>query len=63
NEVLPRPQPSGMTIILVKQSTKHPLEEADQVCILESGRTVWKGDAGQAHSDADLFDIFLVLKK
>jgi branched-chain amino acid transport system ATP-binding protein len=53
----------GLTIILVEQSTKRALEAADQVCVLESGRTVWKGDAAQARSDADLIDIFLGLKK
>jgi branched-chain amino acid transport system ATP-binding protein len=53
----------GLTIILVEQSTSRALEAADQVCVLESGRTVWKGDAKQARSEADLIDIFLGLKK
>jgi branched-chain amino acid transport system ATP-binding protein len=53
----------GLTIILVEQSTSRALEAADQVCVLESGRTVWKGDAQQAKAEADLIDIFLGLKK
>ncbi len=53
----------GLTIILVEQSTQRALEVADQVCVLESGRTVWKGTADQARSDAGLIDAFLGLKK
>jgi branched-chain amino acid transport system ATP-binding protein len=53
----------GLTIILVEQSTQRALEVADQVCVLESGCTVWKGDANQARSEAGLIDVFLGLRK
>lgn len=52
----------GMTIVLVEQSTSRALEVADQVCVLESGKTVWKGDALEARNSADMIDALLGLR-
>jgi branched-chain amino acid transport system ATP-binding protein len=51
----------GLTIILVEQSTQRALEVADQVCVLESGQTVWKGSALKARNNAALIDNLLGL--
>ena len=52
----------GLTIILVEQSTQRAIEVADQVCVLESGKTVWKGSALKAHNSAALIDSLLGLR-
>ena len=51
----------GLTIILVEQSTERALEVADQVCVLESGLTVWKGSAADARKNSGLIDALLGL--
>ena len=52
---------NGLTIILIEQSTQRALEVADQVCVLESGRAVWKGSAMEARNDMGLIDTLLGL--
>jgi len=52
----------GMTIVLVEQSTHRALEVADEVAVLESGKTVWMGNAQDARRSADLIDALLGLK-
>jgi ABC-type branched-subunit amino acid transport system ATPase component len=37
-----------MTILLVEQSTQRVLDISDQVCVLGSGRAVWRGEAAEA---------------
>jgi len=51
----------GMTILLVEQNTDRALSVADQVCVLESGRTVWQGSAEAAAQDPDLAAAYLGL--
>jgi branched-chain amino acid transport system ATP-binding protein len=51
----------GVTIVLVEQSTQRALDVADQVCVLESGQTVWKGSALDALNSAELIDSLLGL--
>ena len=51
----------GMTVLLVEQNTERALAVADDVCVLESGRTVWKGSAADARNDPSLTDAFLGL--
>jgi len=51
----------GMTILLVEQNTDRALSVADQVCVLESGRTVWQGTADAAAKDPDLAAAYLGL--
>lgn len=52
----------GMTILLVEQSTQRALDVADDVCVLESGRAVWRGTAEAARNDPGLIDAYLGLK-
>jgi branched-chain amino acid transport system ATP-binding protein len=52
----------GMAILLVEQSTQRALEVADEVSVLESGREVWKGKAGEALNSADMIDTYLGLR-
>jgi branched-chain amino acid transport system ATP-binding protein len=52
---------AGLTIVLVEQSTRRALEVADQVCVLESGHTVWQGAARDARDDPKIIDAFLGL--
>jgi branched-chain amino acid transport system ATP-binding protein len=51
----------GLTIILVEQSTQRALDVADQVCVLESGRTVWNGSADDARENTGMIDALLGL--
>jgi ABC-type branched-subunit amino acid transport system ATPase component len=51
----------GLTIILVEQSTERALAVADQVCVLESGLTVWKGPAAEARKNSAMIDALLGL--
>jgi len=51
----------GMTILLVEQSTQRAFEIADDVCVLESGRAVWRGTASDARDDPDLTAAYLGL--
>ena len=52
----------GITILLVEQNTKRALDIADRVCVLESGRAVWHGSAGEAREDPDMIDAYLGLR-
>ena len=52
---------NGLTIILVEQSTQRALEVADQVCVLESGRSVWNGSDMEARNNMGLIDTLLGL--
>jgi branched-chain amino acid transport system ATP-binding protein len=51
----------GMSILLVEQSTQRALEVADEVTVLESGATVWKGSASQARDSSEMIDACLGL--
>lgn len=51
----------GMTVLLVEQNTERALAVADDVCVLESGRTVWKGSAADARNDPSLTAAYLGL--
>ena len=52
----------GMTILLVEQSTERAFAVADRVCVLESGRDVWQGDAADARRDPALIAAYLGLE-
>ncbi len=52
----------GLAILLVEQSTQRALEVADAVTVLESGRQVWQGSAGEARGSSELIDAFLGLR-
>ena len=49
----------GMTVLLVEQNTERVLQIADDICVLESGSTVWKGSAAAARSDPQLTEAYL----
>lgn len=51
----------GITILLVEQNTQRALAVADQVCVLESGRSVWMGSAEEAREDPKLIEAYLGL--
>ena len=51
----------GMTILLVEQNTDRVLAVADDVCVLESGRTVWQGQADAARNNSSLTAAYLGL--
>lgn len=54
---------SGLTILLVEQSTQRAMDVADWVCVLESGQSVWKGSATEAKNNAGLIDTLLGLHR
>lgn len=51
----------GMTVLLVEQNTERVLKIADDVCVLESGSTVWQGSAEAARNDPQLTAAYLGL--
>ena len=51
----------GMTVLLVEQNTERALATADDVCVLESGATVWRGSAVDARNDPTLAAAYLGL--
>ena len=53
----------GLTILLIEQSTQRALEVADRVCVLESGKVVWKDTAEKARDSAQLIDAILGLQQ
>jgi branched-chain amino acid transport system ATP-binding protein len=61
-EVIAELNHGGLTIILVEQSTQRALDVADQVCVLESGQTVWKGSELEARNSVALIDNLLGLR-
>src|SRR5690606_3492303 len=60
-QALQKLRADGMTILLVEQNTDRALTVADQVCVLESGRTVWQGSAKEAAQDPTLAAAYLGL--
>lgn len=60
-QALQKLRQEGMAILLVEQNTDRALSVADQVCVLESGRTVWQGSAQDAARDPDLAAAYLGL--
>lgn len=52
---------TGMSILLVEQNTDRVLAVADDICVLESGRTVWQGNATDARNDPALTAAYLGL--
>ena len=53
----------GLTILLIEQSTQRALDVADRVCVLESGKVVWKDTAEIARDNAGLIDALLGLQE
>jgi branched-chain amino acid transport system ATP-binding protein len=53
----------GLTILLIEQSTQRALDVADHVCVLESGKVVWKDTAEKAKDSAGLIDVLLGLQE
>ncbi len=51
----------GMTVLLVEQNTERVLKVADDICVLESGRSVWQGSAEAARQDPNLTAAYLGL--
>ncbi|MBE0587948.1 MAG: hypothetical protein IH617_07880 [Hydrogenophaga sp.] len=49
----------GLTVLLVEQNTERVLQIADDICVLESGSTVWKGSAAAARNDPQLTAAYL----
>jgi branched-chain amino acid transport system ATP-binding protein len=49
----------GVTILLVEQNTARALDVADQVIVLSSGATVFRGSSAQAKAEHSLFAAFL----
>jgi len=60
-QALEKLREGGMTVLLVEQNTDRALSVADQICVLESGRTVWRGSAEDAARDPDLSSAYLGL--
>ena len=61
-DALLRLKQDGMTILLVEQNTERVLSVADHVCVLESGRAVWSGNAADARKDPELAAAYLGLR-
>lgn len=49
----------GLTILVVEQNTDRLLRVADELCVLESGRTVWQGTAADARNDPTVTAAYL----
>ncbi|HXH04637.1 MAG TPA: ABC transporter ATP-binding protein, partial [Candidatus Competibacteraceae bacterium] len=60
-QALLRLRDEGMAILLVEQNTERVLNVADEVCVLESGSTVWRGSAAAARQDPALVEAYLGL--
>ncbi len=58
---LARLKADGLAILLVEQNTGHALRAADRLVVLESGREVWAGSAGEARGASALIDAYLGL--
>ncbi len=61
--VIGRLRDEGMTVMLVEQSTQRALAIADNVCVLESGRTVYQGTGEDARDNPGLIDAYLGLDR
>jgi branched-chain amino acid transport system ATP-binding protein len=57
--VLEKLRESGVTILLVEQSTERAIRVADIVCVMESGVVVWRGSASDAREDPRLIAAYL----
>ena len=42
---------TGLAILLVEQNTAKAVSVSDRICVLESGRVVWRGDGEEARTD------------
>jgi branched-chain amino acid transport system ATP-binding protein len=51
----------GLTILVVEQNTDRIMRVADELCVLESGRSVWQGRAAEARANPQLTDAYLGL--
>ena len=60
--VIERLRGEGMTVVLVEQSTARALAVADEVCVLESGRAVYRGSAAAARDEPALIEAYLGLR-
>ena len=58
-EAIAKLKAEGLTILLVEQSTKRAFGVADHVCVLESGRSVWRGTGADAARDPALIEAYL----
>jgi branched-chain amino acid transport system ATP-binding protein len=56
-----RARREGLTILVVEQNTDRLLRVADELCVLESGRTVFQGKATEARGDPALTAAYLGL--
>lgn len=59
--VLSELKQQGLAIVLVEQSTQRALEVADEVTVLESGKSVWSGEAKDARDNSEMIDAILGL--
>lgn len=57
--VIEKLRATGVTILLVEQSTERALKVADMVCVMESGIAVWRGSASEARTDPRLIAAYL----
>lgn len=62
-QAIRRLKAEGMTVLLVEQSTQRALAISDRVCVLESGRAVWQGDAADARRDPALIEAYLGMRE
>lgn len=62
-QAIRRLKAEGMTVLLVEQSTQRALEISNRVCVLESGRAVWQGDAADARRDPALIEAYLGMRE
>lgn len=62
-QAIARLKQEGMTVLLVEQSTQRALEISDRVCVLESGRAVWQGEAAEARNDPALIEAYLGMRE
>jgi branched-chain amino acid transport system ATP-binding protein len=49
----------GMTLLIVEQNTHKALEVSDRICILESGKSVWRGNSEDAKKDPNIFKAYM----
>jgi branched-chain amino acid transport system ATP-binding protein len=54
---------TGLTILLVEQSTQRALEVSNSALVLESGNTVWKGSSKEARNSSEIINSILGLHK
>ncbi|MFQ5973617.1 MAG: ABC transporter ATP-binding protein, partial [Alphaproteobacteria bacterium] len=59
--VIERLREDGMTVLLVEQNTGRALAVAENFCVLESGRAVYRGTTEEARGNPALIDAYLGL--